>query len=114
MSFLTNLWDFLNLPVDQAVDKMYHSKSKQWIAQFAPPETAPKLATAARMTLKPDVHYLEFPERDSRALASRLHELRGDRARVRSIAKAGAEAVRNRNSLDVVVGAKLKTMGLVR
>ena len=35
MPFLSDLWDCLNLPVDQALDRMYHTKSKQWVAQCA-------------------------------------------------------------------------------
>ncbi len=58
MPFLTDLWDFLNLPIDQAIDRMYHTKSKQWVAQFAPASTAPQLGTATQVALVPDHHYL--------------------------------------------------------
>jgi glycosyltransferase involved in cell wall biosynthesis len=56
--------------------------------------------------------YVEVPERDPVALAGALRELRLDPARRRRIAACGAEALRRRSDVSVVVADKLKRMGL--
>ena len=58
LAFLANLWDDLNSPADEAIEGIDHSKSRQWVAQFAPQESAPKLTTVAQAPLKPDEQYI--------------------------------------------------------
>jgi hypothetical protein len=40
VSFLSGFWDLLNSPVDVALERIYHTPSKQWVADFAPPTAA--------------------------------------------------------------------------
>lgn len=58
MSFLSDFWDLLNSPADEVFEKLYHSRSKQWVAKFAPPESAPKLATAIQSPIESGRHYI--------------------------------------------------------
>ena len=58
MSFLSNFWDLLNSPADEALDRIYHGRSRQWVAQFAPPERAPKLIAAQQVPIEPNKHYI--------------------------------------------------------
>jgi hypothetical protein len=58
MSFLANFWDILTSPADEAIERIYHTPSKQWVAQFAPPKCAPKLATATQTPIEPNKHYI--------------------------------------------------------
>jgi hypothetical protein len=57
MTFLADLWDVLNSPVDEALEKIYHTPSKQWIAQFAPPSTT-SLVTVKQTPIVPRKHYI--------------------------------------------------------
>ncbi|MGB6724370.1 MAG: hypothetical protein WBE74_00615 [Terracidiphilus sp.] len=57
MSFLTDFWDLLNSPADQALEKIYHTPSKQWVAQFAPPSST-DLATVKQTEIVPRKHYI--------------------------------------------------------
>lgn len=58
MAFFSNLWDILNSPAGEAIEKIYHSPSKQWVAQFAPPALAQNLDTAAQTPIEADKHYI--------------------------------------------------------
>jgi hypothetical protein len=58
LSILGELWTTLNLPAGDAIERFYRSKSKQWVADFAPPSCAPKLSTAAQNPLLPNQHYI--------------------------------------------------------
>jgi len=58
MGFIANFWDILNSPADEAIERIYHSPSKQWVAQFAPPKCVPKLATAIQTPILPNKHYV--------------------------------------------------------
>jgi glycosyltransferase involved in cell wall biosynthesis len=64
-----------------------------------------------RRVLRPDEHYLERPA-DPRALRATLQELRANPARMRAIADAGTDRVRERMGVDRGVEAKLAAMGL--
>ena len=41
MSFLSDLWSTFASSSDAAIDRIYHTPAKQWVAQFAPPTSAP-------------------------------------------------------------------------
>lgn len=58
MSFLSAFWDILNSPPGEAIEKIYHSPSKQWVAQFAPLKSAPKLLTVKQTPIQPNQHYI--------------------------------------------------------
>jgi len=58
MSFLSTLADILNSPPEEAIEKIYHSPSKQRVAQFAPPGCARKLDTAAQTPIEANKHYI--------------------------------------------------------
>jgi hypothetical protein len=58
MTFLSDFWDVLNSPADVALEKIYHSPSKQWVADFAPLASAPNLATAKQDPILPMQHYI--------------------------------------------------------
>jgi len=58
LNVLQEIWDFMNLPVGEAVDRMYHTKSKPWVAQFAPAGSAPGVAATTQNALRPDQDYL--------------------------------------------------------
>jgi hypothetical protein len=57
MTFLSDLWDLLNSPADEALEKIYHTPSKQWVAQFAPPSTT-NLPTVKQSEIVPRKHYI--------------------------------------------------------
>jgi hypothetical protein len=58
MGFISDFWDLLNSPADEALERIYHSPSKQWVAQFAPLESAAKLATVKQTPILPKQHYI--------------------------------------------------------
>lgn len=58
MAWLDSIWSFMNLPVQEAVERFYHGKSADWIAQFAPPEKLAKLDVGDSTAIEPDVHYV--------------------------------------------------------
>ncbi len=57
MTFLSNFWDLLNSPADEALERIYHTPSKQWVAQFAPPSTT-TLPTVNNTEIVPRKHYI--------------------------------------------------------
>lgn len=56
--FLSDFWNLLNSPVDVALERIYRTPSKQWVAQFAPVAAAPKLATVQQNPILPSKHYI--------------------------------------------------------
>jgi len=58
MSFLSDLWNAVSSSTDAAANYLYHSASKQWVAQFAPVAAAPNLATANSSPVVPMKHYV--------------------------------------------------------
>jgi hypothetical protein len=58
MSPIAPLWDFLNLPIAEAVETFYHGKSAARIAEFAPAESTRKLDVSPPMAILPNRHYL--------------------------------------------------------
>jgi hypothetical protein len=67
MSFLSDFWDLLNSPADEALEKIYHTPSKQWVAQFAPP-SATNLPTVKQTEIVPRKHYIYSTWTSSRHL----------------------------------------------
>lgn len=51
MNWLNDAWKFLNLPAMEAIDRVYHGRSVEWVAEEYPPTTQP-------VELQPDVHYV--------------------------------------------------------
>jgi hypothetical protein len=58
MSFFAKLWDLLNSPADVALDRIYRSKSHQWVADFVPPGKFLGKGAADQVGLKPDEDYI--------------------------------------------------------
>jgi hypothetical protein len=58
MSFLSDLWSTFASSSDAAIDRIYHTPAKQWVAQFAPPTSAPGLAAAQQTPILASKHYV--------------------------------------------------------
>jgi hypothetical protein len=58
MNPLAAVWSFLNLPVAEAVEKFYHSRSEDWVADFAPSDSTRKLDVGKPVTVLPNEHYV--------------------------------------------------------
>jgi hypothetical protein len=58
MTFLSDLWATVTSSSADALDRMYHTPAKQWVAQFAPPASASGLAAAQQTPILPMKHYI--------------------------------------------------------
>jgi hypothetical protein len=58
MTFLSEFWDLLNSPAGTAIDKIYHTPSRQWVAQFAPLTSASDLPAGKQDPILPMKHYV--------------------------------------------------------
>lgn len=58
MPILKAFLDILNLPVTQAVDEFYHSRTPERVGKFAPAEALVRLDVEPSKPILPEVHYL--------------------------------------------------------
>jgi hypothetical protein len=58
MGFLADFWNIVSSSSAEAIERIYHSKSKQWVAQFVPSERAAKLPLAKEQPLISQQHYI--------------------------------------------------------
>jgi hypothetical protein len=58
MSFFTDLWDFLNSDADDALERIYRTKSKQWVADHVPDKLAASFAVESGRGLKANSEYV--------------------------------------------------------
>lgn len=58
MSFLSDFWNTVSSSAGSAVDRIYHSPAKQWVAQFAPLSSAAGMTAANQTTILPLKHYV--------------------------------------------------------
>jgi hypothetical protein len=58
MSFLSDFWNTVSSSADTAISRIYHTPSKQWVAQFAPAAAAPGLTAVEQIPILPMKHYV--------------------------------------------------------
>ncbi len=72
MSFLSDFWNTVSSSTGSAVDRIYHSPAKQWVAQFAPAGSAAGLAAANQTPIVPMQHYVTVTAQKTVLLYDRI------------------------------------------